>query len=83
MAVIEKFNTDEWKHLETIRKKFRKQDGSLGTSRAYIQSLISTGKLKLNKIIIDNQTFYRIPKEWQEKENWNLNELYEEWKQNN
>lgn len=81
MPIIEKFNPDEWRNLASIARHFRKKDGTLGANRTYVKSLIESGRLQLDSVIIEGQIFYHIPLEWQEKENWNLNEIYEEGKE--
>lgn len=77
MSIHREFNTEEWKMLVSLAKKYRKRDGTLGTSRSYIQNLMAAGLLELESISIDGNVYYHIPLEWQKKENWNLNEIKE------
>lgn len=78
MRIIEQFNPAEWKNISTIARHFRKKDGTLGVHRSYVKNLIALRQLELDGIEIDGQMYYHIPLEWQEKDNWNLNEIFEQ-----
>lgn len=72
------FNESEWYTMESIRQRFRKKDNTLGVSRVYMKGILDSGKLPLKSITLDGQTFYYVSLEDQKKENWGLNEVFEE-----